>query len=263
MNFKNIVVACVCACLVLLLLVFFPSDNKTSEFISSTETALKQILQSDSLVVGVDIPYGVMEFYDSNGSEAGIDIDIVRELSGRLGVKVRFEVMPFDELFAAVRGRRIHIAVSAITITPERQKTLLFSDPYLDAGMSLAVKADNSNINSQIDLVGQKIAVLKGTVGEELARSSDLFKQSEIVTYQKNDERMADLDNAVVDAAIVHFLTTDNDKIKLVGDPLSQSFYGIVTHLENSELIAQLNEYLRDMKRNGTIRQIKQKYASG
>ena len=136
--------------------------------------------------------------------------------------------MPFDQLYDAVHEQRVHIVVSAVTITPERQQTLFFSEPYLDAGMSLAVSAGNSDINSLKNLTGKRVAVLKGTIGEEMALSNGLFKQSEIITYQVNEKRMADLNNGVVDAAIVHFLTTDDEKIKLVGAPLVSRFMGLL-----------------------------------
>ncbi len=212
------------------------------------------------LVVGVDIPYGVMEFYDKDGREAGIDIDISREIARQLGVKVQFVAMPFEQLFLAIHERSVDLVASAVTITPKRQETLLFSEPYLDAGMSLAVAASNTDILRLEDLSGKRVGVLKGTIGEEMAAKSPLFANAEIIHYQANDIRMAELIEGKVDAAIVHFLTTDDSSIRLVGEPLTMSFYGLVTHLSNRTLIVQINRILRDMKRNNTLRNIKLKY---
>ncbi len=214
------------------------------------------IQEKGMLIVGVDIPYGVMEFYDEEGREAGIDIDIMREIALQLDVEVQFVAMPFDQLFSAIQERRVDLVASAVTITPKRQETLLFSEPYLDAGMSLAVAADNLDIRRLEDLPGKRVAVLKGTIGEEMAEKSSLFSSSEIIAYQANDVRMAELNEGKVDVAIIHFITTNDSSIRLVGEPLTQSFYGLVTHLSNRKLIARVNQILRDMKRNNTLRQI-------
>lgn len=228
---------------------------------SGEDGSLERIERQGALVVGYDIPYGVMEFYDDNGEPAGIDVDIVKHFADELGVKLDLKAMPFDDLFSAIQSRKVDIVASAVTITPDRQKTLLFSQPYLDAGMSLAVRADNSEITDHAGVAGKNVGVLKGTVGEDLAQKSDLFKSATIVPYKENEKRMSDLQQGNIDAAIVHFLVTDDQSIKLVGEPLKQSFYGIVTHLDNVELMNSLDKILRDMKRSGKLDSIRRKYA--
>ena len=130
--------------------------------------SLSDIKEKGTLLVGVDIPYGVMEFYDASGKLAGIDMDIASEIASRIGVSMEVKTMPFSKLFDALKAGEVDVVISAVTITPERQKTMLFSVPYLNAGMSIAVRKDNQSIQSLEDLKDQKVGVLKGTVGEEL-----------------------------------------------------------------------------------------------
>ncbi|MCP4420319.1 MAG: transporter substrate-binding domain-containing protein, partial [Chloroflexi bacterium] len=129
-----------------------------------TDASLNDVKAKGTLVVGVDIPYGVMEFYDESGNATGIDMDIARGISSQLNVTLEIKTMPFADLFGALKGGEIDVVISAVTITPERQETMLFSAPYLDAGMSIAVKNDNTDINSLKDLDGKRIGVLKGTI---------------------------------------------------------------------------------------------------
>ncbi len=246
--------------LILLVLTLSPAYSQSTDRGSRQPNALERIRDTGVLVVGIDIPYGVMEFYDVNGKAAGIDIDIAKQFARSLGVELKIKTMPFDSLFKAIKENSVDIVASAVTITAKRQKNLLFSVPYLDAGMSLAVREDNDTIKTHANLAGKKVGVLKGTVGEDLAKKSALFRQSIVSSYEKNEHRMRDLQDAVIDAAIVHFLVTEEKTIKLVGDPLSQSFYGIVTNLDNTQLMAELNKILRDMKRNGTLISIRKKY---
>ena len=224
------------------------------------DTSLADIRRKGKLIVGMDPPYGVMEFYDKSGRLVGIDVDVAREIASRLGVSVEFKKYPFSKLFGALNSGQVDVVISAVTITPERQKKMLFSAPYLDAGMSIAVRQDNNDIKSASDLKGKRIGVLKGTVGQKLIAKSKYVDQSLVKVYEKNDARLDDLRKGKVDAIIVHFLTKNIPSVKIVGKPLSQSFYGVVTRMNNKSLMSEINRILRDLKRRGKLFAIKRQY---
>ena len=227
---------------------------------STEETSLQDVKKRGKLVVGVDIPYGVMEFLDESGKPAGIDIDIAGEIVSALGIEMEIRTMPFDDLFGALYDKKIDVVISAVTITPDRQKTMLFSIPYLDAGMSIAVAGHNREINQESDLGGKRVGVLKGTVGEKLMTDSPHVDKSLLKSYKSNDKRIKDILEGRLDAIIVHFLAKTHPKLRFVEPPLTQSYYGIVTNLENKSLMEQINNTLRDMKRNGRLNDIKKKH---
>lgn len=245
----------------LFFLVLFVTFQQQGTLSSFEVNSLKRIQDRGSLIVGVDIPFGIMEFYDEQGKAAGIDIDIVSEISDRLGVQLEIKAMPIEDLLTAIHDRSIDIVASAVTISMEKQKTLLFSQPYLDAGISLAVRADNNTIKYHKDLAGKKVGVLKDGEAVRLSQNSDLFKLSVISSYENNDKRMRDLLEGDIDAAIVNFMYADSTAIKFIGEPLKQSFYGIVTHLDNEALMAGIDNILRDMKRSGILSSIKHKHS--
>ena len=228
----------------------------------SADTSLSDIKDKGKLVVGVDIPYGVMEFYDKSGKATGIDIDIAKEIASRMGVKIELSTMPFSELFGALKSGTMDIVISAVTITQERQKSMLFSVPYLDAGVSVAVKKDNMEIGSVRDLKDKKVGVLKGTVAEKLVADSEDINPSLVRLYEKNDRRIQDLLEEKIDAIVVHFLVKESPTLKLVGEPLSQSFYGIVARLNDNALMDEINQALRELKRTGKLKAIIKKYLS-
>ncbi|MEM7294269.1 MAG: ABC transporter substrate-binding protein [Pseudomonadota bacterium] len=228
--------------------------------IADTADAIAELRSPTELRVGSDVPYGIMEFYDADGNLTGVDIELTRHLAAALNVELDVVTMPFDQLFNALKNGEVDILASAITITPERQESMLFSNPYMDAGMSLAVAAQNNSIQSIADIAGAKVGILKGTVGEKLADSSTKFSQSLLVRFSDNEKRMQALLNGSIDAAIVHFLVTDETSIRLVGEPLSQSFYGLVTRLENTNLIETVNQMLRQLKRDNAINAMKKKF---
>ncbi len=226
----------------------------------TTDASLLAVKENGKLVIGVDIPYGVMEFYDKSGKAVGIDIDIANEIVSRIGVSLVVKKMPFSKLFDALKNGEVDVVISAVTITSERQKKMLFSVPYLDAGVSIAVRKDNMDIKSVENLKGKKVGVLKGTIAEGLATKSEHIDPSLIRKYDKNDERIQDLLDGKLDAIVVHFLVKDFPLLKLVGEPLSQSYYGVVTRLNNNTLMDEINKTLRELKRNGKLKKIKRKY---
>ncbi len=228
----------------------------------STDTSLNEIKENGTLVVGVDIPYGIMEFYDNSGNPIGIDMEIAQEIASQLGTSLEIKTMPFADLFDALKGEEVDVVISAVTITPERQETMLFSAPYIDAGMSIAVKNDNEDIQSLEDLDGNRVGVLKGTIGEELAIESEHIDASLLFGYENNDDRIEALLNGELDAIIVHFLVQENPEIKIVGEPLSISYYGIVARLDDQTLMDKIDAILRDMKRSGRLVEIRQKYVN-
>lgn len=225
-----------------------------------SDTSLSDVMERGSFIIGADIPYGVMEFYDETGKLVGIDIDIAHEIASDLDVDLEVKNIPFHKLFDAVNDGQIDAVISAVTITQERQKKLLFSAPYLDAGILIAVRSDNTGISSIADLKGKHIGVLKGTIGEDLMAESDKVDQSLVRSYGKNETRIQDLLDGKIDAMIVHFRVKDHDSIKTVGRPLTQSFYGVATSLNNQALMGEIDRVLRDMKRSGRLEEIRRQY---
>ena len=225
-------------------------------------TGLAEIKDRGTLIVGMDPPYGVMEFYDDDNNLTGIDVDLARAIAESMNLSVEFKTMPFAELFGAIDSGKVDVVISAVSITQERQQTLLFSAPYLDASLSAVARADNDAIVSINDVKQGRVGVLKGTVGEKFARKSPLFAQATVVSFTSNEERMKSLADGKVDVALVHFLTPGAYSVKTLSEPLQRAFYGVATKLSSTALMDQIDRVLRDMKREGTLRSIQTKYAN-
>ena len=241
-------------------LIVCPAGGAIAQAAKKNDASLSDVQARGELIVGTDIPYGIMEFYDSSGQPAGIDMDIGRQLARDIGVSMKVKTMPFASLFKSLDNRTVDVVISAVTITTERQKKMLFSVPYLNAGMSIAVKKNNQDITSIEDLKHKNVGVLAGTIGDDLAVKSPHVNPSLIKRYKNNTERLKDLQDGKVDAIFVHFLVKDLQGIKLVGAPLSESYYGVVTRLGNHSLMDRINRTLRKLKRSGELSRIKKRY---
>src|SRR5262245_47784794 len=106
------------------------------------QSALDRVGGSGRLRVGIDAtypPFGIAE----GGAFSGFDVDIARAIARELGVEAELINASFDGAFPALQNGSFDVVVSAVTITPERAATMLFSDPYLAAGQQIVVRSDS------------------------------------------------------------------------------------------------------------------------
>jgi ABC-type amino acid transport substrate-binding protein len=98
-----------------------------------------------------------------------VDIEVGREIGKALGREVEFRNINFDGLITALRTGSIDFVISSMTATPERRKSIDFSEPYVKTGLSI-LAAKDSTVQSGADLKtpGRKIVVRLGTTGEQL-----------------------------------------------------------------------------------------------
>ncbi len=219
-----------------------------------SERSLKDIKRRGKLVVGVYTDFAPMTFLDKEGNHIGYDIDLIREIANEIGVELDFKKMNFSELFTAVENKEVDLAISSITITTEREEKYLFSKPYFTSGQSILTRTDDDRILDVKDLKDMKIGVPHASTCEEAAKEK-VANVEQVIGYKNNGEIKAllnkEVDAVVQDYSYAAYTAKQNDSIKLVSDPFTQEFYGIMTHKENLSLMDRINEILREVQRSG------------
>jgi polar amino acid transport system substrate-binding protein len=130
------------------------------------------LVQPGTLTVCSDIPYPPFEFQEGN-EYTGFDMDLIREIAGTMDLEVAIQDVSFDGLQSGVTlaAGQCDLGASAMTITPEREQNLAFSDPYYDSLQSLLVP-EGSDIKAVADLAGKSVGVQAGTTGETYTREN-------------------------------------------------------------------------------------------
>lgn len=200
---------------------------------------------------------------DATGNLIGFDIDLMTAIGEAAGREVRFISLPFDGLIPALQSRTIDGAISGMTITAERAQTIDFSRPYFKAGLAIAVREDNTDIDSFESLAGKRIAVQIGTTGAEQAAQ---VEGATVSTFDGAPLALQELLNGRVDAVVNDLPVTlfaineaNLRGIKIVGELLTEEYYGIALP-QNSEDLALINTALGDLIQNGTYAQIYQQW---
>ncbi len=229
-----------------------------------------RILGGRAVLIGTDAAYPPFESVDTATDQiVGFDVDLMNEIGKLINIKPEFKNAAFDTIFTALDKKQFDAVMSAATITEERKKIVAFSDPYVEVGQLVVVLADNTTINSYQDLAtAPAVGVQTGTTGETAALDEAKVPDAKLKRYQTIDLAFADLANNSIDAVVADGPTVGNyiaqpqyaDKIKLVGDAFTTESYGIALHKDDTELVSAINTALAELKSNGTVQQLKDKY---
>jgi ABC-type amino acid transport substrate-binding protein len=218
-------------------------------------------INEGELRVGSDIPYPPFEFGRAPDYE-GFDVDIVNEVAKRLDLEPKFVKTPFDPIFRNLAQGRFDMVASSTTITPERERTVDFSDPYFPANQSLMVKR-GSDIKTEGDLAGKRVAAQLGTTGADYAKKE--VDAETVRTYDLIDDAFKALQADQVDAVIADFPVTkyaERSKPDLVVVKTIETGeeYGLGFAKESTTLRERVNKALQEMKDDGTYTRIYKKW---
>ncbi|WP_042144364.1 transporter substrate-binding domain-containing protein [Paucisalibacillus sp. EB02] len=216
--------------------------------------------------VGVDTTYPPFE-YQENGEMKGIDIDLINAIADDQGFEIKIEAMDFSGIIPAMQAGELDIGMGGMSITEDRKKTVDFSDPYFESGLSLVVAEDNTEISSIEDLEGKTIAVKNGTTGANYATENKDEYGYEIIQVKDSTSMFQEVSNGSADAlledypVIKYAIATSDLELKVVGDKLNGDNYGIsVLKGKNDELLKKINDGLASLKENGKYDEIISKY---
>ncbi|EEG79017.1 glutamine ABC transporter substrate-binding protein [Dethiobacter alkaliphilus] len=216
---------------------------------------------SEQLTIGVDTMFVPFEF-EQDGEMVGFDIDILEELSERMGFEYEIQTMEFRGLIPALTSNSIDMAFAGMTITEERQETIDFSIPYYDAGLLIMVLEDNDDINGIEDLAGRRVATRTGTSSYDYLMSLDFINENDVIAFDNMDAAYFELLTEGVDATLwdspaqQYYVQTEGEgQVKLVGELLEGQQYGIGLP-KGSELKEDVDAALEAMMEDGTYEEL-------
>ncbi|MCG9757309.1 basic amino acid ABC transporter substrate-binding protein [Shewanella insulae] len=210
--------------------------------------------EQDYLVVGTNAAFPPFEYVGgvSGDQVMGFDIDLARKVAEDAGKTLKVENMKFDSLIVALNAGKIDMIASGMTITPERQASVDFSEPYYEATQVVLVNKQDDSIHSLADLAGKHFAVQLGSTADIMAKK---YTQS-VTAFNTGFEAIMELKNGKVDLVLfdsepaANYLAK-NPELKLISLDFPPEFYGFAVAKSQPELLASINKTLATMKQNG------------
>ena len=231
------------------------SGGEESEEAPASEAASIETIKEGVLTVCTDSPYPPMEF-EKDGEFTGFDIELMRAIAGELGLEVEVVNSGFDPITSgtALESGQCDIAAASITITPEREKAIAFTEPYFDAEQSLLVKTD-SGVKALADLKGKAIGVQSGTTGESYANENDPGA-SEIRAFEAPGDLFSALEAGQIDAILQDlpvngFRSTQDDSVAVVETYPTDEQYGFAMSKDNTALKTAVDDALQSLRDSG------------
>jgi len=226
-------------------------------------SACSKAATGNTVKVATDATFKPFEYTDDQGNLIGIDIELMEMIAEKAGFTIEWVNLPFDSALAGISECQYDASIAAISITDERKQSMLFSDPYMTAGLVVVVAADNTTINGMDDLVGLTVAAQLGTTGELAAQAI------EGVTYKPYDSyelAFLDLANGQIDAVVADspvaagYVKANPESIKMVGDVFDSADYGVALCKDNTELLEKVNAALSELIAEGAVDELSKKY---
>ena len=218
------------------------------------------VAQAGALRVGMSVGYPPLAYKD-NGEIVGIEADNVRALSSVLNRPMTIVEMPFSRLIPALKAGEIDVIMSGMSITDERSKEIIFTDPYLEVGQMAIMHRDKLGRYSQpwaIFSEGVRIGVEPDTTGAAFAQKD--LKDAQIIYYANPQEAFAGLRADEIDLYVHDAPTSwelaksseNNDLISLYR-PLTEESLAWAVRFDNADLAFDINRALRVRRANGTL----------
>jgi len=213
------------------------------------------------LIVGMDLEYPPFEMTDAQGSASGVSVDLAKALGESLGQTVEIQNLPFDGLIPSLQTRKIDLIISSMTATPERAKTIAFSDPYLKTGLCL-LAAKNSPIQSitDADQPGLVLVVKRGTTGHIFA--TDHIKKAQVLILDKEDACVLEVVEGKAGAFLYDQISTyenwrrNPETTRAILKPFQEESWAIGLRQADPALRDKVNAFLRDFKARGGFEQL-------
>jgi peptide/nickel transport system substrate-binding protein len=236
---------------------------------AATRSWPQSVEEIEYITVATDAPSRTRQFsdFDPFGQVIGFEADLMAEIRARTNWQYEFVVTPFDGIFASIAEGEFDVALSTIIAPEEPVPGVAFTEPYLEIGQVLVVRADEALILTPADLSADMVvAVQEYSSGFDAAAILSLNLDSLLLTQTSTQALQAVIDGQARAAIVDHpdaeyFATTYFQQLKMVGTTTSDSRpawltskqYVMAVAEENTVLLAALNETIAQIRQDGVV----------
>ena len=231
---------------------------------SGADGSLAAVQKAGTLTVGTEGTYRPFSFHEGgSGALTGYDVEIIRSVAAKLGVKAKFEETQWDAIFAGLKAGRFDVIANQVSITPERTAAYAFSKPYTHSTGVIVVLSGNTSITSFASLTGKTTAQSLTSSWYTLAKDSGATVEG----VEGWAQSVALVEQGRVDATINDKLTfldykkqTGAAKFKVAAETDQKSASAFAFKQGSTTLVKAVDGALADLTADGTLAKLSEKY---
>ena len=228
-----------------------------------SETDLDYVRDKGTLVIGIT-EYEPMD-YKENGEWVGFDAEFAKLVAEKLGVKAEFIEIDWDNKYFELKSKAIDCIWNGLTITDEAKANASISDAYVKNAQVVVMKKDALEAYTDAASIKDlKISVEKGSAGDKIAAEIGATNVT-AVDYQSTalmEVNSGAADACIIDITMAKAMTGEGTSYSELGFALELSTeeYGIAFRT-GSDLTEKVNEIMADLKKDGTLKALAEKYS--
>ncbi|MBO7450495.1 MAG: transporter substrate-binding domain-containing protein [Clostridiales bacterium] len=223
-------------------------------------------VEKGKLIMATNAYFPPYEYYDGD-KIVGIDAEIAQAIADKLGLELEIQDVEFDSIIAGVQSGKYDMGMAGMTVTDERKQSVNFSTSYATGIQAVIVKEDSPITDLDALLSGEySIGVQTGTTGD-IYITGDLGEDNEdkVVRFSKGNDAVIALTSGKVDAVVIDnepakSYVAANEGLVIFDTPYTVEDYAICFNKDNTELMDQVNDALKELTDDGTIDGIIEKY---
>ncbi|MGO1659882.1 MAG: transporter substrate-binding domain-containing protein [Marinobacter sp.] len=218
------------------------------------------------LRIAFDVPYAPFEYKDDNGELTGFEVELAEAMCEEMKANCEFVIQSWDGMIPGLLARKFDMVMSSMSITEERAKRVLFSEPYYNTpGGWFGPDDFNADVTDKSAMKGKTVGVQRGTTMDTYV-TEELGDVVTVKRYTTADDMVLDLEGQRLDAAFVDYPVGEQtilskDGFKEVGEAVKLGEgMGVAMRKRDKDLAEEVNDALRTLKEDGTYDTIMKKY---
>lgn len=236
-------------------------ETKSEDNTTASSEAAFTTVNDGVLTMATNAQFPPYEYYE--GQEiVGIDAEIAQAVADKLGLELKIEDMEFNSIIGSVQSGKVDMGLAGMTVTEERKQSVNFTESYATGIQSIIVK-EGSDIKSVDDLEGKKIGVQLSTTGDIYA--VDDYGADNVEEYNKAADAVQALITDKVDCVIIDnepakTFVKDNEGLIILDTEYTVEEYAACLSKDNEPLLKAVDGAIKELKEDGTIQAILDKY---
>lgn len=238
-----------------------PAETEATAETEAPADAQVKTVTEGILTMGTNATFPPYEFYEGD-SVVGIDAEIAELLAEKLGLTLEIVDMDFTAIITSVQTGKIDVGIAGMTVTEERLQNVNFTDSYA-TGVQVVIVGEDSDIATIDDLEGKMIGVQEGTTGHIFC--SDDYGEDAVIAYTNGATAVKALVDGKVDCVVIDqqpakAFVEANEGLKILDTEYVIEEYAAAVSKDNEGLKDALNAAMAELKEDGSIQAILDKY---